>query len=128
MSSEYAAPAVKAQMRDMLGEAGRLLAPGQSVKAQLNSLSLYFRLPVGRLKRIWFDEVRTVEAGEFRLVNDWLISLRARLGTLESNYTQAREALLAEAQDAGDVAYLGAPAIGEDADRPVAPRHAGSRR
>lgn len=99
MTTEYSAPAIKEQMRSMLGEGGRLLAPGETLKAQITQLALCLRrhcpsLTTGRIKRILYDEVRTVEAGEFSLVNDWLIPLRARLAPLEQQYAEARKEAL----------------------------------
>lgn len=127
VSSEYSAPSVLRHMQDMLCEAGDLLARDAPVRARIYRISLASGLTAGRIKRYLYDEVKTVPAHEYNRINDWLGTLRARLGTFEKSYNQARAEILA--QGAGDptVALLVPAAIPEAPDREVAHSDAGSR-
>lgn len=121
MSNEFTAPAVLQQMRDMIGEAGRLLAPGaagETQRAAIERASERFgwRLTAGRAKRIVYDEVKSVPKHEYEWVNHWLNTLRQRLGTLEKNYNEARRELL---EGGPALARLAPPEIVEVADRPA---------
>src|SRR6185295_12150543 len=99
VSSEYSAPSVLRHMQDMLCEAGDLLARDAPVRARISRISLASGLTAGRIKRYLYDEVKTVPAHEYNRIHDWLGTLRARLGTLEKNYNQARKAVLAGAPE-----------------------------
>lgn len=128
MTVEYTAPQVRMHMRDMIGDAAKLVAPEGTVKARIGQVALALRLPFGRVRRYWYDLVDCVPAEEYLTVQGRLNNLRARLGTLEQRYNEARKAVLAEGKGDTAVARLAPPAIGEEADRPeVARRSGGSR-
>lgn len=123
MSTEYTAPAALEQMRDMIGEAGRLLSPFGTAKSRSDAIEMASRrrLSAGRVKRLIYGEVKSVPKHEFEWVHDWLNILRARLGKLEEQYSTARQALLEQAAGDPVVARLAPPDIGPDDHRPVAP-------
>lgn len=124
VSSEYSAPSVLRHMQDMLCEAGDLLARDAPVRSRINRIAMASGLTAGRIKRYLYDEVKTVPAHEYNRINDWLGTLRARLGDFEHRYNEARREVLA-----GNPALAAVcpPEIAAAPDRPVAPSDAGSR-
>lgn len=121
MVCEYTAPAVLNRMQDMIGEAGRLLSPCGNAKSRADAIELASRgrLTSGRVKRLLYEEVKTVPKQEYDWLHDWLNILRGRLGDLEKRYSAARKALLERSGGDPLVARLVAPAIGAPADRQI---------
>jgi hypothetical protein len=70
------------QMRDMLTQAGDLLAPGESVKSKLRQVSLALGLEYGRCRRYWYEVADRVPAEEY-------LSVQNRLGLLRQRFLVA---------------------------------------
>lgn len=66
------------QMRDMLAQAGEILAPGESVKAKLRQVSLALGLEYGRCRRYWYGCADAVPAQDYLAVQNRLSLLRQR--------------------------------------------------